>query len=702
MDTDLSLPFPPVPAGADKEILKPSASFNSNVYRSIGAVLLFIVTYIVLLLAVVGLAIAFGTLGVAIIAAKVGFLTLVLGAALIGSGILLVYFIIKFLFKQNVTDYSGMIEISEDDQQKLFAFIRQLTKETNAPFPKHIFLSADVNAGVFYDSSFWSMFFPVKKNLKIGLGLVNSLNISEFKAVMAHEFGHFSQRSMKFGSYVYNMNKVIHNLLYDNEGYGRVLNSISKLHSLFTLTAWINIQVIRVIQYILKQVYVVLNKTYMGLSREMEFHADAMAAYVSGSNQVISSLKRIEVGQLCYNELLNYWSTQLEKNNRSDNFYPQHLEMIKHYSVQNKLAIDANGLPVIPNGIDVVNTSQVVINDQWSSHPSTADREARLTALNLQTMVIEDTAWSLFNDAGALQRLLTDDVYSTTSATEKTESVGLEVFKSDFFGNPDQYKLDDFYKGYYDGRGISQFDVDEAVKELATAAPKKIEDLLSAANTSLPTAIDRMQQDINVLQSIVNEGNNIKTFDYKGIKHRSSDAEATMQAIEQERLAAAQQLEKLDKDIFMYFYSIAKSDIDKELLVAKYKKLFKVNAGSQNDYELYTDVMTYFNNVYVTMPYDKIEDNLHDIYAREVKLKPRMLEILQDEENLAYFSDEQLKALKHYCTTKLTYFTGRNYDNAAINAFNEGTGAYILAITNRNFQTKKDLLSLQVSMLNSK
>jgi len=33
----------------------------------------------------------------------------------------------------------------------------------------------------FYNSSFWSMFLPVRKNLEIGLGLVNSINISEFK-----------------------------------------------------------------------------------------------------------------------------------------------------------------------------------------------------------------------------------------------------------------------------------------------------------------------------------------------------------------------------------------------------------------------------------------------------------------------------------------------------------------------------------------
>ncbi|MES2267247.1 MAG: hypothetical protein V4520_10825 [Bacteroidota bacterium] len=61
-----TLSLPPLPANADKNIIKPSASFNKNVYRSIGAVLLFVLTYIILLLGAIALAFAFGALGVAI------------------------------------------------------------------------------------------------------------------------------------------------------------------------------------------------------------------------------------------------------------------------------------------------------------------------------------------------------------------------------------------------------------------------------------------------------------------------------------------------------------------------------------------------------------------------------------------------------------------------------------------------------------
>lgn len=699
MNTNLTLSFPPVPASADKGILKPSAAFNKNVYRSIGAVILFVLIYLLLLLAVIGIAFAFGALGVTVMVANVSFLTLVLGVALIASGILLIYFVIKFLFKRNAVDHSGMIEVSEKDQPQLFRFIRQLTNEANAPFPKRIFLSADVNAAVFYDSSFWSMFLPVKKNLKIGLGLVNSLNVSEFKAVMAHEFGHFSQRSMKFGSYVYNMNKVIYNMLYDNEGYGKLLNSLSKLHSLFYLTAAVNIWIIRGIQFVLKKVYVVLNKTYMSLSREMEFHADAMAAYVSGSNHLITSLKRIEIGQICYNELLNYWSSQLSNDRRSDNFYPQHLEIIRVYSEKNKLQPDTDGLPVIANGTGIANASQLVINDQWSSHPSTEDREAHLLKLNLITKVVDEPAWVLFSTAEQLQTVLTNDVYSTTSASIKTFRVNFEDFKEEFYTDINKFSLDRFYGGYYDSRYINRFNVDEAVGAAANMS-LKIAELLSEEHVTLPIAIERMQQDINTLENIIDVRKDIKTFDYKGERYNSNDAVKIIQIIEEEKQGAVKQMEELDKHIFIFFYNTAKNTADKETLVSKYKRMFNFQEDSIKDYDLYNNVMTYFNKVYTTMPFEKIMDNLDNVYRQEKKLKPRMLAILEDEQTRSYFSDEHVKAAENYLTANLIYFYEPNYDNNAIAAFNEGTGAYMSAIANRNFDAKKDLLSFQTAILN--
>src|SRR5690606_16231117 len=148
--------------------------------------------------------------------------TIVLGIGLASMGLLVLFFLVKFIFSSNKVDRSHLHEISKTDEPRLFSFIQDIVNEVNTGFPKRVYLSTDVNAAVFYDSSFWSMFFPIKKNLQIGMGLVNTVTESELKAILAHEFGHFSQRSMKLGSYVYNVNQVIFNLLYENRSYEKL------------------------------------------------------------------------------------------------------------------------------------------------------------------------------------------------------------------------------------------------------------------------------------------------------------------------------------------------------------------------------------------------------------------------------------------------------------------------------------------------
>ena len=52
-------------------------------------------------------------------------------------------FLVKFLFAVSKYDESHSIEIKEQDQPQLFAFIWQLTEDVQTPFPKKIFLSPD-------------------------------------------------------------------------------------------------------------------------------------------------------------------------------------------------------------------------------------------------------------------------------------------------------------------------------------------------------------------------------------------------------------------------------------------------------------------------------------------------------------------------------------------------------------------------------
>src|SRR5688572_20570295 len=211
--------------------------------KAISSIVLFIVVYLLLLVLAVGLTAILGLGGIMLIAAKPMIFTLMIGAGMISMGVLILIFLIKFIFKRHVIDRSHLVEITKTEEPALFAFISDIVKQVGTRFPKRIYISSEVNASVFYNSSFWSMFLPIRKNLQIGLGLVNSVNLSEFKAILAHEFGHFSQRSMKLGSYVYNVNQIIYNMLYDNDSYARTLESWANISGYFAFFANITIKI---------------------------------------------------------------------------------------------------------------------------------------------------------------------------------------------------------------------------------------------------------------------------------------------------------------------------------------------------------------------------------------------------------------------------------------------------------------------------
>ena len=327
-----ALIYPVSPQGIDPSITETSAGFKKEVTKVMSSIVLFFIVYIILILLAIGLAMGCVAGGIWIIVASPRIITLMIGAGLVGLGLMVVFFLIKFIFAVNRFDHSNSILITEEDQPKLFAFIKKLTAETQTPFPKKIYISPEVNASVFYDSSFWSMLLPVKKNLQIGLGLVNSVTLDEFKAVMAHEFGHFSQRSMKLGSFVYNVNRVIYNMLYENNGYGRTLQRWANISGYFAFFAGLTAKIVEGIQWILKKMYSVINKNYMGLSREMEFHADAVAASVSGGNNLISALRRLEIANTSYAVVLNRYNDWLKEKCIGSNIYPDQRIVLKQLS----------------------------------------------------------------------------------------------------------------------------------------------------------------------------------------------------------------------------------------------------------------------------------------------------------------------------------------------------------------------------------
>jgi Zn-dependent protease with chaperone function len=525
--------YPPSPSCIDTKALNPTKEYKYEVLKVSGAITLFIIVYICLVLLSGGLAALVTFLGLELIIIKPMFMTIIAGIGLIGLGIMVIYFLIKFIFAIKKYDRSGLYEIKEKEHPDLYSFIRQLTKETKTPMPKHIYLSPDVNACVFYDSSFLSMFFPVRKNLLIGLGLVNSVNMSEFKAVIAHEFGHFSQHSMKLGAYVFNVNKMIHNMLYDNDGYYNMLNRWSSVSGYFTIFVALTVKIVKGMQWILQKVYKVVNKSNLRLSRQMEHHADSVSAYVTGPNHLASALRRIELADTSYNALLDNWSNWISDNIKPINLYECHREIIAHHANELEVPL-VHGLPVIETS-PAKNKSRVVIKNEWATHPGNDDRELYLKSLNIPaTSVVDESPWSLFNSVEVLQEKITAKLFSNVRYEGDCQSIDLVAFKEKYYSGLKGYSFNKKYKGYYDNRRIVPLDIDSLKPD---SKHQGFDELFSDENCMLPKDSTSLNADLQTLLALQSKQYDVKTFDFDGKNYSLKDIPALMNPLNAENVA---------------------------------------------------------------------------------------------------------------------------------------------------------------------
>src|SRR5262249_46380772 len=135
---------------------------------------------------------------------------------------------------------------------------------------------------------------PTPKNLILGLGLVNYLNLSELKAVLAHEFGHFGQSSMKLGTYVFQVNRLIADMVYGRDFFDDLVARMRGRDARLDLFAAAFAGLLWGLRKALEGLFRAINFANSALSRQMEFNADLVAVSVTGSDPLIHALACIE------------------------------------------------------------------------------------------------------------------------------------------------------------------------------------------------------------------------------------------------------------------------------------------------------------------------------------------------------------------------------------------------------------------------
>lgn len=566
--------YPPGPVNVAKDFTQPTSRYLWEVTLVLVSLLLSLALYLVLVAGSVWLCYFLVTSPWPTRSDGYVLLRIV---GIICAGLLSLY-LVKGLFKGSHQDRSLLLEITEADQPELFAFIRQICADTGAPFPHKVFLTPEVNAAVFYHSSFLSLFLPTPKNLLIGLGLVNMLNLSEFKAVLAHEFGHFSQKSMKLGSYVYVANKVMADIIYGRDFMDDILNVAKRIDFRIAIFAWIFMGLLWVCRKILELVFKAINIFHLSLSRQMEFNADRIGVSVAGSDAMVHALLRSGFADQAFRQMgSDLWSATDQHLYSRDIFHHQIPagEQLRRRAKKQQL-----GARPEQRGPDVEifkpGEGDLGIPVMWSTHPSNHERERNAKEHYLSAVEDERSPWLLFRDLDTVRFLVSQRYYQVVHKPEGTidytDAQVVQKFLDDEYA---ETTYADHYHGFYDNRYLEIAELDPLFRQWAgmpLSSDEVAEKLQTMHGPGLQTWVKEHWQrlDEHDLLAGVKAGTlqlKTNTVDFRGQAHPSAAIPKLLEQV----------LKELKDD------QAYKADIDALVLRIHRQVAYKQDAGSAEE-----------------------------------------------------------------------------------------------------------------------
>ncbi len=328
--------------------------------------------------------------------------------------------------------------LDQKDEPILFDYLYKLADEAGAPRPHKVFLSDRVNASVSYDLSILNLIFPSKKNLEIGLGIINTLSLGELKAVLAHEFGHFAQRSMLLGRYVYTAQQVASQIVSKRDFLDDFLSGLSRVDIRIAWIGWILSIFVWAIRSLIETCFSVVALAERALSREMEFQADLVAVSLTGSDALMHALYKLQIADQAYENALEVTNSELNNKKAVYNLYSLQSNFINKMAWILKDEYFGKSPKVSkldPESKRIFASRTYNPPEMWSTHPADKDREENAKRIYIAAEIDNRSSKELLSKPEKYEIDMTASLVSTAIVETNilTDSESIEIQNKKYF-----------------------------------------------------------------------------------------------------------------------------------------------------------------------------------------------------------------------------------------------------------------------------
>ncbi len=184
--------------------------------------------------------------------------------------------------------------LEKSQHPRLFVELENIAAALNEPLPRDVYLIGDLNAWVADRGGF--MGFGSRRVMGLGLPLLSILTISQFRAILAHEFAHYYGGDTSLGPWVYKTQSAMVRIFQNIGSVGKVAR-VAVLSIMYMIVG-------TVMTWYFKLFLRAINLA----SRQREYRADELACLIAGRQPLIDGLRSIHGGTPAWPV---YWKTEV-------------------------------------------------------------------------------------------------------------------------------------------------------------------------------------------------------------------------------------------------------------------------------------------------------------------------------------------------------------------------------------------------------
>ena len=597
-----------------------------------------------------------------IISIRINWLTIFGAIGLVITGLLIVFvnwkFILSFFRKY---DEVG-IEITAEQEPELFQLIEETVNAVGTKFPKKVFLIQDINASVYYSNNIQSLFLPTPKNLNIGVGLLHTTTVNELKGILAHEFGHFAQKSMTIGSYASHINRSIYQVLYNQDAVTSIIADIANWNALVAFICKGAIYYTQFLSFLLKKIYHHLEIQNFALSREMEFNADEIAVSVVGYETYERPLHRLDFYVDCMDRTKNVFANHIESNIYTTNIY-QNFNQVAEQRIKDNNYETYKGLANLSVNFDSIHQIRLEYEDIWSSHPEIKDR-----LLNVKRLAIDSKEDQTKKATGIIHHLTKYEEYLTEEMFIHSEIIRKNKISNDEFF---QYYLTDeqyysYPKAYHNFFNEATFDFKQILncsKQLDSSL--KFEDIFNTQNFEPLYKQNRVGKEINLLHYLIEqkEFKQVKFNDH--IFNLKNEADQLLEMLTTEAESYHIDVNTIYEQVASYFKSkLEDNNLEQVQHIIKLEEQLHANTIFIDEFR------ESLNWLFVQTPEAVIKNNLKDLHERNAILKTRLKDLISFDKIIAYYTQDSIDRLQSFINLDQLFYVEQYNDIELNDLFN--------------------------------